>query len=90
MYPPLRPYETMMFHVDTLRNGKHVQLYVEVVGQSKRNACLVMYIEVPATTLLLSFASVITRLITTSFCLTNGGVASLRPRDIWKRIQHVI
>ena len=42
MYPPLRPYETMMFHVDTLRNGKHVQLYVEWSGNP--NGIPVLYL----------------------------------------------
>jgi proline iminopeptidase len=32
MYPHLHPYETMMFHVDTLRKGTSVKLYVEWSG----------------------------------------------------------
>jgi len=32
MYPPLHPYETMMFHVDTLKNGRKVKIYVEWSG----------------------------------------------------------
>lgn len=32
MYPPLHPYETTWFHVDTLKNGRKVSIYVEWSG----------------------------------------------------------
>lgn len=32
MYPPIHPYETKMVHVDLLKNGEPVRLYVELSG----------------------------------------------------------
>lgn len=35
MYPSVQPHHTTMLHVDTLPNGKKVELYVECIGNTK-------------------------------------------------------